>query len=73
MLDAGSVAGLCWNVAARTFEHDAVLVQLREHGRDLALAEGVVERVVDRLRRDAEPRRRIAVDHQLAPASPWFC
>ena len=32
------------------FEHHVVLVQLREDGGDLALAEGVVERVVDRLR-----------------------
>jgi hypothetical protein len=45
-------------------EHDAVLVQLREHGRDLALSEGVVERVVDHLRGDAEARRRRAVDRQ---------
>ena len=39
-----------------------ILVQRRIHGRDLALAEGVVERVVDQLRRDAETRRRAAVD-----------
>ena len=45
-------------------EDDAVLVQLREDGRDLALAERVVERVVDRLRRDAEARRGVAVDHE---------
>jgi hypothetical protein len=32
-----------------------ILVELREDRRDLALPEGVVERVVDRLRRD--PRR----------------
>ena len=32
------------------FENDAVLVELRENDRDLALAERVVERVVDRLR-----------------------
>ena len=36
----------------------AVLVRLGEDGRDDALAEGVVERVVDRRRRDAEARRR---------------
>ena len=37
---------------------------------DLALAEGVVERVVDLLRREAEARRRVAVDLQrrLEPA-----
>ncbi len=33
----------------RDLEHDAVLVQLRENGRDLPLAERVVERVVDEL------------------------
>ena len=31
-------------------------------GRDDALAEGVVQRVVDRRRGDAEARRRVAVD-----------
>ena len=40
----------------------AVLVRLGEDGRDDALAEGVVERVVDRRRRDAEARGRVAVD-----------
>ncbi len=43
-------------------EHDAVLARLREDGRDEALAERVVERVVDRRRRDAEPPRGVAVD-----------
>ena len=43
-------------------EHHAVLVGLREDGRDQALAEGVVERVVDRRRRDAEPPGGVAVD-----------
>jgi hypothetical protein len=32
--------------------------------RDLALAEGTVERAVDHLRRDSQTRRRVAVDHQ---------
>ena len=50
-------------------QHDVVLVQLREHRRDLPLAEGVVERVVDHLRRDAEPRRGVAVDDERAPAA----
>ncbi len=39
-----------------------VAVQLREILRDLTLPEGVVERVVDQLRRDAVPGRLIAVD-----------
>ena len=50
-------------------QHDAVLVQLRVHGGDLALAEGVVEGVVDRLRRDAEPRRGVPI-HRDVQAEP---
>ena len=51
-------------------EHDAVLVELREDRRDLPLAEGVVERVVDRCgvtpSRDAVSRS--IVDVRLQPA-----
>ncbi len=47
------------------FEHHAVLVQLGEHDRNLTLAEGVVQRVVDQLRRHAQPRRRVPVDDHL--------
>ncbi len=43
-------------------EDDAVLVRLGEDGRDNALAEGVVQRVVDRAGGDAEPRGGVAVD-----------
>ena len=43
---------------------DVVAVELREVLRDLALAEGVVERVVDQLRLDAEARGLVAVDRQ---------
>ena len=43
-------------------ENDAILVRLGEHGRNDALAVSVVERVVDRRRRDAETRRAGAVD-----------
>ena len=43
----------------------AVLVRLREDGRDDALAEGVVERVVDGRRRDAEARGGVAVDGEV--------
>ena len=46
------------------FQHDAILVQLGEDRRDLALAEGVIERVVKSLRVDAETRSGIAVDHE---------
>src|SRR5689334_4090689 len=45
-------------------EHDTILIRLREYCIDLALAEGVVERVVDHLRRDSESCCRIAVDEQ---------
>ena len=40
------------------------------HDRDVPLSEGVVERVVDLLRRDAKPGGHVAVDHQprLQPA-----
>ena len=46
-------------------EDHAILVGLRIDRRDLALAEGVVERVVDRLHRDAEPAGGFAVDLDL--------
>ena len=39
-------------------------VDLGEILRDLPLAEGVVERVVDQLRLDAEARRHVAIDRQ---------
>ena len=43
-------------------QHDAVLVGLGIDGRDLALAEGVVERVVDGLHGDAEAACGLPVD-----------
>src|SRR3984957_20967804 len=43
-------------------ENDAILVRLGEDGRDDALAEGVVERVVDGRRGDAETAGGVAVD-----------
>src|SRR5437667_146047 len=45
-------------------QHDVVLVQLGEHDRDLPLAEGIVERLVDHRRRDAEARRGVSVDDE---------
>ena len=45
--------------------HHVVLVELGEDGGDLALAEGVVERVVHVGHGDAQPCRGVAVDHQL--------
>ncbi len=47
------------------FHHHVVLVELRENGGDLALAEGVVERVVDVGHGDAQPGRGVAIDDQL--------
>src|SRR4051812_31517073 len=43
-------------------KHNVILVQLREHGGDLSLAEGVVEGVVDRLRLYAQARGGVTVD-----------
>ena len=45
-------------------QNHVVLIQLRIHRVDLALAKGVVQRVVDGGRRDAQPRSGDAVDHQ---------
>ena len=48
--------------------HDhVVLVELGEDGGDLALAEGVVERVVDVGHGDAEAGGGVAVDDEVAP------
>jgi hypothetical protein len=41
-----------------------ILVQLRENGRHLALAEGVIENIVEGLRGDAEPRCCGAINDQ---------
>ena len=43
-------------------EHDPILVQLREHRGNLALAERVVQCVVEHLRRDAQAGGRRAID-----------
>ncbi len=49
----------------RDLHHHMVLVEVLVDGRDLALAEGIVERVVDLADVDAEARRGRAVDVQL--------
>src|SRR5438132_1264658 len=46
------------------FHHHVILVERAVHDRNLALAESVVERVVDELRGDAEARGGGPVDHQ---------
>src|SRR6185312_2797065 len=49
----------------RHFHHHAVLVELGEDGGDLALAERVVQRVVDGLYRHAVAAGLLAVDGEL--------
>ena len=66
---ADSAAGPRWNSGLH-LEHHAVLVRLREDGRDQPLAERVVQRVVDRRRRDAEPRRPCRGRCRRRPAGP---
>ena len=57
-------------VLRHRLQHHAVLVGLGVDGGDLALAEGVVERIVDGLHGDAEPPGRLAVDlHHGAQAA----
>ena len=46
------------------FQDDVILIHLRVHRIDLALAERVIESAVDRLRCDSKARRGNAVDHQ---------
>ena len=54
-------SGSCWYLRLR-LQDDAVLVGLAVDGRDLPLAEGVVERVGHALHGDAEPAGLLAVD-----------
>ncbi len=42
-----------------------VLIERREHGRDDALAESIVERIVDRRRQYPIARGRIAIDRDV--------
>ena len=59
-----SASGPYWKLRI-DLQDDVVLVQRGEHRRDDALAEGVVERVVDRRRQDAEARRDLAIDRDI--------
>ena len=63
-IDVVQLAGVLLKVGL-DLQDDAILVQLGEDGRDLALTEGVVEGVVDELRGDAQTRGRAAVDGQV--------
>ena len=49
-------------IVRRHFENHVELIGLRINRRYLPLAEGIVKRVVDILRRDAQPPGRIAID-----------
>src|SRR5262249_1157429 len=60
-IERGEVALL----VGRDLEDDPIGLELGEILRDLTLAEGVVEGVVDHLRRDAEAGRLVAVDADL--------
>ena len=61
-LDVNLVQGLRRElVLGLHLEHDAVLIELGEDGRDLALPEGVVERVVNGLGEHVQARRSLAV------------
>src|SRR5579864_5331680 len=51
-------------------EYHVVLIQLSKDYRYLTLAESIIQRVVDHLRGDAEPRRSIAIDHELGLRAP---
>ena len=48
-------------------QHHVILVQLREDDRNLPLAEGVIQSVVDGLGKDSQPRRGITVDREGRP------
>ena len=52
-------------IARVDFKHHVILVQLRVDGRDLALAEGVIQGLVDRLGGDAQARSRVTLDGQV--------
>ena len=64
-----SVSGRCQK-RGLDLHHDMVLVQRRVGDRNLPLAEGVIEGVVDQLRGDAQARGGVAVDHQRGLQAP---
>ena len=76
LLDAGRIGAGCRNVdlvqrarvlpvAGRDLHHDVILVERIVDGRDLTLAEGVIERVVDRAKGKPKPHRSVAVDREI--------
>jgi hypothetical protein len=66
LTDKDVLERLCILPILRSYLHDHVILVSRiVNRRYLALAEGVIERVVDQGDRNAEPRRRIAVDDDI--------
>ncbi len=63
-INVGEIAGVILELRP-DLKHHVILVQLREDGGDLALAKGVIQRVIDGLRQDAEACRGIAVDDEV--------
>ena len=52
-------------ILRRNFHDHMVLIQRPVHGRDLALSESIIERVIDVLGRNSQPAGRVTIDHQL--------
>ena len=52
-------------VARRDLHDDVILVERIVDGRNLTLAEGVIERVVDGADRETEPHRGVAIDREV--------
>src|SRR5690349_9151333 len=52
------------------FEDHVILIRLSKQRRDLALSKGVIQRLVDRERRDSETRSRHAIDYERGLCSP---
>ena len=61
------VRGTCSRLG---LENDVMLIEPLVEGRDLALPKSIIQRVIDRRRRNTQSRRRVAVDHHrgLQPA-----
>src|SRR5665213_1296394 len=80
--DRAAIGGLDVNVlqlsrvflkSREGFHNDVVLIQLREQGRDLPLAKGVVKRFINLVRRNSQARRRHPVNDQRdLPAAILF-
>ena len=65
-VDTGERVGTA-SILGRELEDDVVLIELREDGRHLPLAERRIERVVHRLSCDSHARRGVAIDRHVGP------